>query len=292
MAKVPKRSTTADSEPLQSTEWMPLTEAYRHIQKVVGGWQLAAEDLRQRLVSGDVEAQDRLVTRGEGIGIIALTPEDWKGRAANADAHGLWFSGFFPLHGHNIFLRPADVYRIWPIAGDAWMPLTEAFRHMQQVVGGWQLAAEDLRQRLVSGDVEAQDRLVTRGEGIGIIALTPADWKGRVAHADAHGMSFSGFSPLPGHNIFLHRADVYHIWPTAAEKPQAALPTTRPKGLGPKAWLAAREIYALRREGGKWINLDELLSQIRTRLGGNEWASKGTVKTALAYLRRQSFIDL
>ena len=80
MAKAPKRTTIADSKPLQSTpdDWMPLTDAFLHIQQVVGGEQLAEEDLRLRLASGDVEAQDRWVTPGEGIDIIPLSPEDFQ----------------------------------------------------------------------------------------------------------------------------------------------------------------------------------------------------------------------
>jgi hypothetical protein len=90
---------------------------------------------------------------------------------------------------------------------------------------------------------------------------------------------------------------MFRIWPITggAEKPrQAALPTTRPEGLGPKAWLAAQEVYNLRREGGKWINIEhDLLSQIQTRLGGNDWLrSPTTLKTAIAYLRRNRLIDL
>ena len=55
-----------------------LTAAFLHIQQVVGGEQLAEEDLRLRLASGDVEAQDRRVTPGEGIDIIPLSPEDFQ----------------------------------------------------------------------------------------------------------------------------------------------------------------------------------------------------------------------
>ena len=86
MAKAPKPTTIADSEPLQSTpdDWMPLTDAFLHIQQVVGGEQLAEEDLRLRLESGDVEVQERRVTPGEGIDIIPLTPEDFI-------SHGLLF---------------------------------------------------------------------------------------------------------------------------------------------------------------------------------------------------------
>ena len=82
MAKAPKRTTVADSKPLQSTpdDWMPLTDAFQHIQQVVGGEQLAEEDLRLRLESGDVEVQDRRVTPGEGIDIIPLSPEDFQTR--------------------------------------------------------------------------------------------------------------------------------------------------------------------------------------------------------------------
>ena len=89
---------------------------------------------------------------------------------------------------------------------------------------------------------------------------------------------------------------MYRIWPIvgAAEKPrQAALPATPPKDIGPKAWLAVQEVYKLRREGGKWINIEnDLLSQIRKRLGGDEWLSNSTLKTALAYLKKNGLIDL
>ena len=136
MAKAPKPTTIADSEPPQLTwdDWMPFTDAFQHIQQVVGGEQLAEEDLRLRLESGAVEAQERRVTPGEGIEIIPLTPDDFK--------NGLLFprlpERIGPLHreahlrdnllrrveryrsdGRFFFLRRAHVYRIWPIAGVA-----------------------------------------------------------------------------------------------------------------------------------------------------------------------------
>ena len=79
MAKAPKRTTIADSKPVQSTadDWMPLIAAFLHIQQVVGGEELAEEDLRLRIASADVEVQDRRVTPGEGIDIILLKPEDF-----------------------------------------------------------------------------------------------------------------------------------------------------------------------------------------------------------------------
>jgi hypothetical protein len=52
-------------------------------------------------------------------------------------------------------------------------------------------------------------------------------------------------------------------------------------------------VYKLRRDGGKWINIEnDLLSQIRERLGGHEWLSNSTLKTALAYLKKNGLIDL
>jgi hypothetical protein len=200
------------------------------------------------------------------------------------------------------------------------MPLTAAFLHIKQVVGGEELAEEDLRLRLVSGELEAQDRLVTRSEGIEIIPLAPEDFKG------PDGLLFSRISELltnlgfagnigllsdsdflrrveryrsHGHNFFLRRAEVQRMWPTthdAERPPQAAppaLPVTPPAGIGPKVWLAAQEVYKLRREGGRWINIEkDLLGQIRKRLGGDEWLSKTTLKSALAYLRKDGLIDL
>jgi hypothetical protein len=104
-----------------------------------------------------------------------------------------------------------------------------------------------------------------------------------------------------GCNFFLRRADVYGIWPMSSGAPASPpdkqrskqLPTTRPKGLGPKAWLAAQEVYRFRREGNKWIDIEhDLLSKIRERLGGDKWLSIGTLKTALAYLKKKGLIDL
>jgi hypothetical protein len=94
---------------------MPLDpDAYTHVQQVLGSWRLAAVDITQRLASGEVDAQDLFAVPGKGIEIKPLTAEDWKGVVANADADGMWFPGYWPLHGHSIFLRRADVYRIWP----------------------------------------------------------------------------------------------------------------------------------------------------------------------------------
>ena len=111
-----------------------LAAAFLHIQQVVGGEQLAEEDLRLRLESGDVEAQERRVTPGEGIDIIPLAPEDFKdgllfprlperidSLLASRDAHRrdnlLRRVDRYRSDGRNFFLRRSDVYRIWPIAG-------------------------------------------------------------------------------------------------------------------------------------------------------------------------------
>jgi hypothetical protein len=205
--------------------------------------------------------------------------------------------------------KPTTVTASKPLQStpDDWMPLTAAFLHIEQVVGGEELAEEDLRLRLVSGDIEAQDRRVTLGGGIEIIPLAPKDFEDgplfprvperlnslhREAQRQNNLLRRVERLRTVGHNYFLRRADVYRVWPIG--KPKAALPTTRPEGLGPKAWLAAQEVYKLRREGGKWIDIEnDLLSQIQTRLGGVEWLrSPTTLKTAIAYLRRERLIDL
>jgi hypothetical protein len=276
---------------------MPHSAASAHIEQVVGDGLIAAEDLRLRLLSGDVEAQQRRVTPGAGIEIIPLTPESFEVSDALSDDLGP-FSRSFPLHGHNIFLRCADVYRLWPIGGDDWMPHSAASAHIEQVVGDGLLAAEDLRLRLLSGDVEAQDRRVTPGAGTEIIPLTPEDLKGRYV------LSFSGIPRLLGQNIFLRRADVYRAWPMRLAEPASPqdeqrskrLPTARPKGLGPRAWLVAREVDALIREGGKgsnWIDLNDLLQTIRERIGAKDKSvpSRRTLDTALAFLRERGLID-
>ena len=81
--------------------------------------------------------------------------------------------------------------------------------------------------------------------------------------------------------------------PAPAAEAAKQLPPTRPKDIGPRPWLCAREVYALTREGGKdskWINLDALLNTIRKRIGTDN-VSKRTLNKALAYLRKNHFID-
>jgi hypothetical protein len=138
MAKTPKRTTIADSKPPPSTadDWMPLIAAFLHIQEVVGGEELAEEELRQRIASADIEVQDRRVSPGVGIDIIPLKPEDCVGpygllfprlhenisdlhREAHRRDNLLRRVERLRFHGHNFFLRGADLYRIWPIAGHA-----------------------------------------------------------------------------------------------------------------------------------------------------------------------------
>ena len=62
MAKASNRTTVAKSKSLQSTpnDWMPLTDAFQHVQQIAGGEQLAEEDLRLRLEAGEVEAQEQI----------------------------------------------------------------------------------------------------------------------------------------------------------------------------------------------------------------------------------------
>jgi hypothetical protein len=75
----------------------------------------------------------------------------------------------------------------------------------------------------------------------------------------------------------------------SSTKPLKELLTLRPKGLGPRVWLAVQEIDKLR-ETGKWIDTDDLLAQVRDRLGGPEWASKRTLERAVAWLRKMDRI--
>jgi hypothetical protein len=210
---------------------MPLTAAFLHIQQFVGGEQLAEEDLRLRLTSGDVEGQERWVAPGEGIHIIPLKPEDFEGPYPLLfgfyEGHNRFMRSVdrYRLDGQNFFLRRADVYRIWPIDGADWMPLVAAFAHIQQIVDGEQLAEEDLRLRLRSGDVKAEDRWVTPGEGIHIIPLAPEDFKDPYdtwlppvsSHIDF--LSRADVHRRYGHNIFLCRADVYREWPMRLAEP-------------------------------------------------------------------------
>ena len=96
-----------------------------------------------------------------------------------------------------------------------------------------------------------------------------------------------------GHNFFLRGADLYRIWPIAGEakKPrEAALPRTRPTGIGPKAWLTANKVWELWREGYRWPDRESLLRKVRDRIG-NDGLSGRTLDEALAYLRQKRLID-
>ena len=187
MAKAPKRTTVADSKPLQSTpdDWMPLNAAFLHIQQVVGGEQLAEEELRLRLASGDVEAQDRWVTPGEEIDIIPLAPEDFQ--------NGLLF----------------------PASPSASAPCT----------------ARRISVTTCCAALTGTAQLATI------------------------------FSP--------RRADIFRVWPIGGEakKPRkAALPTTRPKGIGPKVWLATNKVWELWSEGYRSPDREGLLRKVLDRM--------------------------
>jgi hypothetical protein len=181
------------------------------------------------------------------------------------------------------------------------MPLTAAFLHIQQVVGGEQLAEEELRLRLASGDVEAQDRWVTPGEGIEIIPLAPEAFEGpdRLLFGVYPLQSHTNFLRrvdllrFQGHNFFALRKHVYRIWPIGGEakKPrEAALPRTRPKGIGPKVWLAANKAWELWRDGYRWPDREGLLRRVRDCIG-NDGLSMRILDEALAYLRQKRLID-
>jgi hypothetical protein len=189
-----------------------------------------------------------------------------------------------------------------------WLPFGAALLHIQQVVGGEELAEEELRLRLESGDVEAQERRVTPGEGIEIIPLTPEDFKDgllfprlpeligplhREAHRRDNLLTRVDRYRSDGRNFFLRRADVYRIWPMAGaakKRRQAAMPTTRPKGVGPKVWVAAKAVWELWGEGYRWLHRETLLRKVRDRIG-DDGLSQRTVDEALAYLRRKRLVD-
>lgn len=78
--------------------------------------------------------------------------------------------------------------------------------------------------------------------------------------------------------------------PAAAAEAAKQLPTSRPKGIGPKCWRAARELFALTQEGRRWIDGTSLLETVRERTG-DKGLSKRTLNTALSYLRKGGFID-
>jgi hypothetical protein len=49
-------------------------------------------------------------------------------------------------------------------------------------------------------------------------------------------------------------------------------------------------VFALTREGRQWIDLDDLLSVVRERIG-DQGLGKRTLNSALSYLRKGGFID-
>jgi hypothetical protein len=196
---------------------------------------------------------------------------------------------------------------------DDWMPLADAFQHIQQIVGGAQLAEEDLRLRLKSGEVEVQDRLVTPGEGIDIKPLSPEDFQNgllfprlpkrigslhREAHLRDNLLCRLDRYRSAGHNFFVRRSDIFRIWPIGGEakkqpteQPSKQLPPMGPKGIGRKTWLVVSEVWALLCEGYSWPKQEDLLHKVNERLGHPEWASLPTLKIALAYLLKEGFID-
>jgi hypothetical protein len=106
VAKAPKRSTPTDDELRDELrywpEWMDFGEAQLHVADIVGGLGTAAEALRRRIISGDIEIQSESGN---------LKPEDF--RAATVDMFGC-LSLAFDVRDYGVRLRRADVYRIWP----------------------------------------------------------------------------------------------------------------------------------------------------------------------------------
>ena len=212
-------------------------------------------------------------------------------------------------------LKPTTLADSKPVESglDDWMPLIPAFLHIQQAIGGERLAEEELRLGLESGDVKAQDRRVTPGEGIDIIPLASEDFKDgllfprlpeldgdinflvllRDAHRRENLLRRVDRYRSDGHNFFLRRSDVYRIWPIAAQakKPrQATMPKARPKDIGHKVWLAANAVWKLWGEGYRWPDREGLLRKVRERIGDNGLSPRSLDK-ALAYLRPKRLID-
>jgi hypothetical protein len=192
------------------------------------------------------------------------------------------------------------------------MALTAAFLHIQQVAGGEELAEEELRLRLESGDVEALERRVTPGKGIEIIPLAPEDFQNgllfprlpeRISdlHREAHRQNILlrrvERLRLDGRNFFLRRADVYRMWPIAgdAEERRARMPPRMDAAEQPvlpsKVKKAADAVLALTRQGHTWGwgEREALLTKVRERTG-DKWLSISTLKRALRYLRDQGLI--
>jgi hypothetical protein len=155
--------------------------------------------------------------------------------------------------------------------------------------------------------------VVTPGEGIETIPLRPEDFKDGLlfprvpkldgdinfrsllheAHRRDNLLRRIDRYRSDGCNFFVIRKHVHRVWPIAGEakKPrEAALPRTRPKGIGPKAWLAANKVWELWRDGYRWSDRESLLRKVRDRIG-DDGLSARTLDEALAYLRQKRRID-
>jgi hypothetical protein len=249
-------------------------------------------EIAARLAAGEFRsvAEAERAARGETPGLTTLK----RGWANASAAERAAFRAQILIHEDNS-TPDIQAQRSAPADSDAlqsreWMTFLEADLHVTQVIGGW--GADGLRRRIISRDVEMQDRVIASGEGTEIKPLTPEDFR-RALFDDYYGRlrGSSGFDFLEGHITFLRRADVYRMWPPP--KPRMVLPA-RPEGVDRKVWLVVTAVWALWGEGYRWPHQEALWLKVCERLGWDpkEDLSLPTLKTALAWLRKEDFIDL
>jgi hypothetical protein len=166
-----------------------------------------------------------------------------------------------------------------------------AYEHVQKYTGDWRLAAQDIWEHLVAGDIAAQDCFVILGKRIEVTPLKAEIFKTAIPRADAHSFWFSGFFPIHGHIILLNRADVYRIWPPFESAPQRLkpLPPTKPKGLGNKTWPAVQVMYALKRECFMWTTDNVLFEKVCKEFPVKERPSPRSLETAVEWLRNNDY---
>jgi hypothetical protein len=273
------------------TDWMPFHEALDHVAQVVGRRARAAEELRQGIASGVIEAIDLRIFR-------------W-GYRAEYDLPGPEESG--------VEVGPLPLS---PVHKAHWGRLIrEALANEGRLRTPGEEDLEALAEEFVR--LERSDGVTLDEEGF----KARADYWGRLirtARANERGVLLTP----GGQEIFmirrapyLRRADVERTWPTelpskrpeggaAGGEPRAnvnlrrKLPAKRPKGVGVKLWRAIGIVLDLRRgehrdskQPALLEEVNKVLARASAGLAQTETTSLGTVKNAIAWLRKKRFID-
>ena len=280
-----------DYSPFHITDWMPFNEALVHVAQVVGSLARAAEELRQDIASGVIEAIDLRIFRWGARAEYNLPGPEQSG----VEVGPLPLS---PVHktrwGRLIREALANEGRLITVGEDDLEDLAEEFVRLE-TSDGETLDEEDFKARADRwGRLICTARANERGD-----LLTPG------------GQDIFMIRPAP----YLRRADVERMLPTQlpSKRPEGAaawgesrakvnlqrlLPAKRPKGVGVKLWRAICIVRDLRRGEHRDSKQPVLLEEVNkvlaiesASLAKIETTSLGTVKNAIAWLREKGFID-